>query len=258
MKRSIMVAGLKVLTVFRSLAVGLLLLTASRAAAADGAEEARLAVPVAARSMVIGRFNLLLGAEPGVLMGGTPGAFLGVLPLRFGITDDLEVFASPVVQSVDPILHEPDMGVLYRVIRGPVEVGARLASDLSLFGQVRSARLLLGVPVRIHVGPMLTVDLGVNTSLALIPQSEVGLLVPLGAAFNITESVFVRVDGAARIQNVSAAGSSFGIPLSAMLGYTVASSNRPFLDLAARAIWDDVRSAGTFSVVASGRLYLYL
>jgi hypothetical protein len=43
-----------------------------------------------------------------------------------------------------------------------------------------------------------------------------------------------------------------------MLGYTIASSGRPFLDLAARAAWDDVRTAGTFSVVASGRLYLYL
>lgn len=242
----------------RSLAVGLLLLIASPAAAADGPEGARLAVPVAARSMAIGRFNLLLGAEPGVLMGGTSSAFLGVLPLRFGITDDLEVFASPVVQSVDPVLHEPDLGLLYRAIRGPVEVGARLASDLSLFGQTRSATLLLGVPVRIHVGSMLAVDLGANASLSLMPQSGVGLLVPLGAAFNITETLFVRVDGAARIQNLSAPESSFGIPLSATLGYTIASSDRPFLDLAARAIWDDVRSAGRFSVVASGRIYLYL
>src|SRR5262245_28106826 len=116
------------------------------------AEEPRLAVSVSGRPLAIGRFNLLLGAEPGVLMGGTSSVYQVILPLRSGITEYLELFAGPVAQSVAPAFYEPALGVVYRFLRGPVEIGARAAGDLSLFGVPQRAAVQLGVPLRIHLG----------------------------------------------------------------------------------------------------------
>jgi hypothetical protein len=221
------------------------------------AEEPRLAVSASARPMAIGRFNLLLGAEPGIALGGTANVPQVVLPLRFGITDDLELFAGPVAQPVDPIFHEPAIGALYRLVGGPVEIGARLAGDLSLFGAVKTATLQLGVPLRIHAGNALAIDVGAHALIGVLPQTVFGVLVPAGVSLNLTDNLFVGAASGVKIPDFSNTG-ALGIPLAATAGYTVAWGDRPFLDLAARAGWDDVRASwSAFTVGASARLYLY-
>jgi len=231
----------------------LLLALASAEARAD---EPRLPISVSARPLAIGRFILLLGAEPGLTVGGGTSLPQVVLPLRFGITDDLEAFAGPVAQGVDPIFHEPALGVVYRVIRGPVEVGARVAGDLSLFGQVKSATLQLGIPLRIHAGSLLAIDLGAHALLGLLPQNAFGLLVPVGASLNLTDQVFIAAASGLKIADLGAAG-TFSIPLAGQVGYTIPWGDHPFIDVAARAGWDDVRgAAGAFTIGVSGKLYL--
>lgn len=221
------------------------------------AEEPRLAVSASARPMAIGKFNLLLGAEPGLALGGTAGVYQAVLPLRFGVTDDLELFAAPVLQNADPIAHEPGMGVVYRFLRGPVEIGGRFAGDLSLFGAVKGVTLQLGVPLRIHAGSALAIDLGAHALIGVLPQTAFGVMVPAGVSFNVTENLFVGAAGAVKLPDFSNTA-AFGVPLAATAGYTIAWGDRPFLDLAARAGWDDVRGTpGAFTVGASARLYLY-
>jgi len=221
------------------------------------AEEPRLAVSSSARPLAIGKFNLLLGAEPGIALGGASGVYQAVLPLRFGITDDLEVFAAPVLQNADPIAHEPGMGVVYRFLRGPVEIGARAAGDLSLFGAVKAVTLQLGIPLRIHAGNALSIDVGAHALLGVLPQAAFGVMVPAGVSFNLTDNLFVGAASGVKIPDLSNAA-ALGVPLAATAGYTIAWGDRPFLDLAARAGWDDVKTTpAAFTVGASARLYLY-
>jgi hypothetical protein len=215
-------------------------------------------VSVSARPLAIGRFNLLLGAEPGLTVGSTPSVYQVVLPLRFGITDDLELFAGPVAQSVDPNVHEPALGVLYRFVRGPVEIGARAAGDLSLFGAVRSATLQLGVPIRIHAGNILAIDVGAHALVSVLPQAGTfGLLVPAGVSINVIDALTIGAAGAWKLPSF-ASTSTFTVPLAATVGYTIAGGDRPFIDLAAQAGWNDVRTSfSAFTVGASAKLYLY-
>src|SRR5690349_16772902 len=75
----------------------------------------RLAVAVAQRGLTIGQYNLMLGVEGGLLH--VPGSAEGLvtLPLRFGVTEDLEVFASPVLETVRPHFYEPSIGATFRL-----------------------------------------------------------------------------------------------------------------------------------------------
>ena len=221
------------------------------------AEAPRLAVSASARPLAIGKFNLLLGAEPGIALGGASNIPQAVLPLRFGITDDLELFAGPVAQPVDPIFHEPAIGALYRFLGGPVEIGARLAGDLSLFGAVKTATIQLGVPLRIHAGNALAIDLGAHALLGVLPGIAFGVLVPAGVSFNLTDNLFIGAASGVKIADLSNVA-ALGVPLAATAGYTIAWGDRPFLDLAARAGWDDVKTTpSALTVGASARLYLY-
>lgn len=239
---------------FRLPLAGLLLLATLSSARAD---EPRLPVAASARPLAIGRLNLLLGAEPGVLVGGTSSVYQAILPLRFGFTEDFEFFAGPIAQTVSPTFHDPALGILYRLLGGPVELGLRAAGDLSLFDAVKTVGVQLGVPARVHIGSILAIDLGAHVLVGILPQSAVGLLFPAGVSFNITDALFIAAASGARVQDLANTSATFTIPLTATLGYTIAWGDRPFIDLAARAAWDEIRTAGTFTVGASGRIYLY-
>jgi hypothetical protein len=46
--------------------------------------------------------------------------------------------------------------------------------------------------------------------------------------------------------------------VSALLGYTIASGDRPFLDLGLRAGLPDLKSTANLSMAATARIYFYL
>src|SRR3954470_22824743 len=243
---------------FRTPLAGLLLLTAifSTEALAD---EPRLAVSSSARPLSIGRFNLLVGAEPGYRVAGVATAALVTLRLRFGITEDLELFASPVVQNIAPNFYEPALGVQYRFLRGPVEVGARVAGDLSLFAQPLGATLVAGVPIRLHAGKLLSFDLGAHLRVPIISTfGLLGLEIPVGVSVNVTDSIFVSATSGVRTFVADPLG-LLRFPFTAAAGYTVASGDRPFVDITGYVDWLEIRNlSSSFTVALSAKLYLYL
>ncbi|HEY8212195.1 MAG TPA: hypothetical protein VIG99_32155 [Myxococcaceae bacterium] len=224
--------------------------------ASDGGP--RLAVATTARPLTVGNFNLLLGAEPGVLFASGANVYQVLLPMKFGITDELELFAGPIFQTVDPNLHDPAIGALLRLIHGgPLELGFRAGADLSLFGQVKSAGLQLGVPLRIHAGNILALDVGAHALVGLLPATTIGLSVPAGVTVNLGDSLYVGVGGEFRLPSFSDVA-TYSLPVSALLGYTIASGDRPFLDLGLRAGLPDLKSTANLSMAATARIYFYL
>jgi hypothetical protein len=227
------------------------------------AEPVRLAVPAAARGLTIGSHNLMLGAEGGAFHANDKVYFQGVLPLRYGVTDDFELFGAPVVQGLDPILHDPALGAQYRFTHGHDEIGIRAAADLAIFGPASAnhAAATIGIPARLHLAPSFALDLGVHVTTTFnAPSSSApyaGLLVPVGATINATDNVFFGAGSGVVIPNVKRANETAGAPLSAIAGYTITSGPLPRFDVGARVVWDNLRVKDEYSALGFVRVYVY-
>lgn len=212
-----------------------------------------LPVAAAGRGLTLERLAVAIGVEPGVVRADEGVGLTVALPLRVGLSDDLELFAAPVVQSVGPVLHEPAMGALLRLVDGPVEVGLRGAVDLGLFGDPKQATVLPGLPLRLHPADPLAIDLGVSAMVRVLPETALGVFAPAGATVSVTDAVFVTASSGLRVADL--ADPIVGAPLAGMVGATIGRDGKARVDLGARAGWDEVRVPDAFSVVASVRLY---
>jgi hypothetical protein len=221
------------------------------------AEDTRLEVPAAARRLTIGRYNVLLGVEGGLEEGAGGGSPEFVLPTRVGVTRDLEIFAGPVIQTHDPIAHDPALGVLYRLVRGRVEVGGTAYGDLSVFGKDKQATIGVGLPLRIHAGDRVAVDTGAIALIEVLPDTAVGAKVPVGLTVSATRKLFFGVSSGVTLADFTDAADTLQIPVGGTVGCTIARHQRPLLDFAVRGEWADIQSPDTFGVLGSVELYLY-
>jgi hypothetical protein len=235
-------------------ALAAILSAAAPAAAADPDPDAtamRLPIPEAQRPITLPR----LVGSPGVEFqvdrrpGGASFAELDVSG-RFGITDDLTVHAlvAPLQLSSpgggglqygeNNRNQGPGLGATYRFVRGVAEVGAGLSGYVYTVPGISGGSVTPTVRTRIHATDSLRLDLNPAMTFQLASVSATGasanavrLDVPLGALVNLTEAFDVGVTTGLTIYDVSDPRGTTGIPLGFALGYVIAGSQGPVVDI---------------------------
>lgn len=217
------------------------------AAFADDNGASKLEVQVAARPIALGRYNVSVGAEVGLAQDADPGVLL-VIPGRFGLSKDLELFATAEYRTVASTLRFPRLGAVYRIIDKTAELGVTAYTDLAVSG-TDGATVLAGFPLRVHATKMVSVDTGLLGRLTVVPATYTGVQVPLGVNLNPTRSLFFTVQGAAKV-DVTDLNDAFEIPLTTALGFTIDRGEAPLADIGVRANWSDVQTSDVLDVVA--------
>lgn len=222
----------------------------------DQKKDGDLPLPLAARPIAIGSYNLELGIETGLAQDVDPGVLLA-LPLRFGLSKDLELFGTGEYRTVQSTLRVPRLGAIYRVIDTGVELGITAYTDVFVSGTEGMA-VVAGFPLRIHATNMLAVDTGLLGQLTLIPAKYTGVQVPLGVTLNPTHGLFLNVQGALRLGDVTALDTegAFTIPLTTAIGFSLPSGDSPLVDLGVRANWSDLQTADVLDVVAFAHFFV--
>lgn len=246
-----------------------LLLGVSPAARADEDPGAlRLPVPEAQRPVTLPKLVLAPEAGFDVDRQGNAGVFGNLtLSARFGITDDLTLDA--VVAPLQLWVPRgggfgygettedrgPSLGLTYRFVRGPVEVAASLAGRLFTVSGLSGSAIMGSLPIRIHATESLRLDATptVNvwiaqqtpstppTTIGITPvgappstatsASAVRLQLPLDAIYNVTRAFDLGVTTGLTVYDASDARNTTGIPLGALMGFAMAGSQGPVLDV---------------------------
>ena len=218
------------------------------------AESEELALAISERGLTLGHFNLAVGVDGIVLL--TPGDPVAgaALPVRFGLGDDFEVFFSPVLQNQAPHLRDPAIGAIYRLVGGGLEVGARVAGDLAIFGDDKIIAADLGVPVRIHFGSSLAIDTGIFGRFDVEPQAIQGLRVPLGLTYNALQRLALSASISLLVADVTDS-QRLDAPLDLAASWTIDSEGRPFVELGARVTLPTLRDTDFVAATAFARLF---
>lgn len=221
---------------------------ASSAWADDDEGASKLEVQVAARPIALGRYNVQIGGEIGLAQDADPGVLV-LVPARFGLSRDLELFATAEYRTVASTLRFPRLGAVYRIIDKTAELGVTAYTDLAVAGS-DDATVLAGFPLRVHATKMVSVDTGLLGRLTVVPATYTGVQVPLGVNLNPTRSLFLTVQGAAKIGDVTDLNNAFEIPLTTSLGFTIDRGEAPLADIGVRANWSDLQTTNVLDVVA--------
>lgn len=236
--------------VFLALAI---LSIAAPAAAADpelDASAMRLPVPEAQRPITLPRlvassdFEFQVDRRPG-------GSFVDLdVSGRLGITDELTVHAlvAPLqlsapgggaVQYGENNRNQgPGLGATYRFVHGVVEVGGDLSGSVYSVPGISGGSVTPSLRGRIHATESLRLDLDPALTFQLASVSATGasanavrLDVPLGVLANVTEAFDVGLTTGLTIYDVSDTRGTTGIPLGFVLGYVIAGSHGPVVDI---------------------------
>ncbi|GEM_PF-5529171 len=212
-----------------------------------------LAIAEADRGLVIGRGNLAAGADAGVFLAGDALVPQLAVPVRYGVTDGLEVFAGPQLQTEEPRLRDPALGAALRFTDGTVEAGLRLSSDLAVFGADKVASVEVGLPARVHVGRV-AVDTGFFARFGVVGDEVATYRAPVDLRVSAADRMAVTVGSGIVVAGTPEAGAS--APLRAGGSLTLARHDEPWLELGAAAAWSDVQALDALGVAATARWYL--
>ncbi len=134
----------------------------------------------------------------------------------------------------------PSLDGRYRFVRGPVvELAAGLTLRIFTLPGIRGSAIIPSVPVRFHVTDALRIDVvpAVNITRATqttgprAPADAVRINVPVSVLYNITEPLDVGVTSGLTIYDVNDTKNTTGVPLGAFVGYAIAGTHGPVLDL---------------------------
>jgi hypothetical protein len=175
----------------------------------------------------------------------------------FGILDDLTVYAQPLTMLIGTGGGNSEvyygtfrLGAIYRFlstevvdIGGQFEFGATGANDVIHLTGKLPVLLRLADVVRIDTGLAISgyfpingsagggiVSVGTGTTIL----GPTGAGVPVSASFQLAEPVFLGLDTGFGIASFEEAGDSMFMPLGAHVGGTIASGDRPMVDLVGR------------------------
>ena len=176
----------------------------------------------------------MLGAAPSYGMSDTATSGQLYLPMRYGVSDNLESFSSLLLQAAHPT---GQFGVMFQPAKRTVEFGLRLAVTLLDRKARRTAEVQLGLPMRVQPSPVLAlfatlgfaVDFIQDLKLGLFPDvqqaSGVSLVVPVGVVYNFGPALFAHLTGSVTM------GPLAGVAAGGEIGYTVARRDQAWLDL---------------------------
>jgi hypothetical protein len=176
----------------------------------------------------------------------------------FGILDDLTVYATPLTMLIGVANGDSRvwygtfrLGAIYRFlstdvvdIGGQFEFGATGANDtIHLTGKL-PVLLRLADVVRIDTGLALSGYFPINGDAgggvvsvgtgATVLGGPTGAGIPVSASFQVAEPFFLGLDTGFGIASFEEAGDSMFMPLGAHAGGTIASGDRPLVDLVGR------------------------
>jgi len=207
------------------------------------------------RAMTVGKRDLVVGLEPGVILGGGAATWRSAVPVRIGVSDDLEVFMSPLLQGVEPKVSDPALGVLYRLTDGGAEVGLRVSGDLAFAGPAAHIILDAGVPVRWHASDRVAVDTGVFAVPNLSPVMSFGLRVPVAADLGLTDAVALRLGSGVAVGDLGGAN-AMALPAEAGVSWTADRDGNARLQLTGGAAWGDVRTPEALTAMVGARFFI--
>jgi hypothetical protein len=233
--------------------------------ASTDAKKSALPVPYVERPLTLPEMTLsphFSGGLTHVEFGGLGGGAVNLINLdagaSFGILDDLTVYAQPLTMLIGVADGGSEvwygtfrLGAIYRFlstevvdIGGQFEFGATGASDtIHLTGKL---------PVLLRFADLVRIDTGLALSgyfstqgggaaggLAQIgtgstPLGPNGAGIPVSVSFQLAEPVFLGLDTGFGIADFEDAGDSMFMPLGAHVGGTIASDDRPIVDLVGR------------------------
>jgi hypothetical protein len=274
------------MTTTRSLSI-LLLSLALAAAAARAEEPPRMPVPFVERPLTLPSLTLAPGIGVSVfhnelvvpvislfLPGAGPSSFTGVgmdIGAAFGITDNLQVSADVVPLSLYPDVRygSAQVGMRYRFLRGPVELGIDAALDFPP-PHADTFVLQVGVPARFHLGHWGRIDSGIQFATPLVSQSDAMMTIPLDFTVQAGRSAFVGVASGVVLPTLKGdVGTNTIIPLGFLVGGTVPGQRGPLVDIAATFAFPMFATPGfpsgsdkvhalPYTVGLTGTFYIYI
>ncbi len=198
------------------------------------------------------------------------GSFIDLdVGASLGVTDNVSVRALVLpLQLSAPIgagrrfqygqtqgIRGPSIGATYRFVRGVIEIGASLDLRIFTIENLSGGAIIPSIPVRLHASDVVAIDFepSVNITRATttvkqpvfaaigsavvgsipetVPANAVRVQLPTSVLYNMSEPVHVGVNSGLTIFDVSDAKNSTGVPAGVFLGYAVAGSSGPILDV---------------------------
>ncbi|MEQ9500034.1 MAG: hypothetical protein RIT81_24380 [Deltaproteobacteria bacterium] len=183
------------------------------------------------RHGLVAGFAIPVATAPGRL-GRTERAVGFAAGGSFGVSDDFEVSASPVVLQLAPelLLGDATLAARYR-FRGNDAI--EVASTLRLKLPFQEA--LVATPqvnVRIHAGDVFALDTGALLEFRFSNPSIIAFGVPIRPTLQLGDHVFVGLDSALLIATLDLPVDSIIVPLAVSAGVSVG-DDRPVADLRA-------------------------
>lgn len=278
-------------TEFFGALVAVVVLRAGAARADSGNSDAglRLPVPEAARPLTLPR--LVLAPEGSFEVDRLPGGSdYGELDLSVaaGLTDDLGVHAlvAPLQLWSPPgdggaqygetnRNFGPSAGVVYRFLRGPLEIAGDLTAHVYTIPSVSGAWVTASVPLRLHlthmarldVAPAVTLQFASFTAPPKGSDDATRISVPVTLLGNVTRSLDIGLTTGLTIYQTSDWRDTTGIPLGVVLGYAVPGPHGPLVDInpffdfpyfVLPAKVSGVSDTGQYQIGVNVTAYLYL
>lgn len=204
----------------------------------------------AERGLVLGKGNVAAGIEFAQSSAKEDSYFFRV-PLRIGLRDRVDFFASLQRSTVFPATSLPDVGVTYRAVDGLLEIAGRGSLELAVFDDPKAAAVHLSVPMRLHFRENLSMDATPRVSIMVSPDSSWYLNIPLAGNYNLTDEISITAGPTFSLQD-GLAGAS-GLVLGA--SWTAATDGKPWLEVGGRLALITQNKVATMQMILAATYY---
>lgn len=205
---------------------------------------------LAERGVILGKGTLAIGADL-LSSNAAVQSYAATVPLRFGVTDKIDIFLNPRLQTVEPKLSDPAVGATYRIRDGLFEIGATASLQLAVFGPVKSAGLTVGAPLRMHFRENLALDATPSLTVMALPDTTFFLSIPLAGHFNLTDAI--GLTGEAHLSMRSGSAGFSGLVIGG--SWTGATDGKPWLEIGGRMAWLTLVGGDAMQMMLFARFY---
>ncbi len=209
----------------------------------------------AQRNLTLGQRDFVVGLSPALVRGEAGVGGSVTVPIRFGVTDDIEIFLGPRLQSFEPRVSDPLLGARYSLFIDDHEVGFQVAGDLAFFGPERHVTLDFGMPMRFHLEERLAIDLGLFVRTQFVPSIDVGFRADIGARFNPIPQVGLHLDTGIHVDDMAYVP-QLSIPMWLSVFYTLPQGEMPRVDAGLWLGSPDLRTRSEMVVGLTARFFL--
>jgi hypothetical protein len=186
-------------------------------------------------------------ADPGAAQRDLATGLTVQAGAKFGLSSDFEVDAALAQVQILPTLAygNPTLGATFRLLDTVLEIGVR--GRLTFVTASKTAGVIAepSVPLQIHLGESLRIDLNPGVPLALQRGAlpTIGLDVPVDIAINLIDKIYVGGQTSLYIADLSSPGESVTVPLGLFAGLSIG-SDVPYVEIAPFFTWPKFAQPG--------------